>query len=101
MFGRGIGWGVTPMGHSLAVVVGGLSTRPIMVGSSIQSREYLCLTLTLDHDVIDGAPAARFTTHLKRLIESCAGLSAESNHGVEVMVPQPASAKPSSDNRRV
>jgi pyruvate/2-oxoglutarate dehydrogenase complex dihydrolipoamide acyltransferase (E2) component len=101
MFGRGIGWGVTPMGHSVAVVVGGLSNRAIMVGSSIQSREYLCLTLTLDHDVIDGAPAARFTTHLKSLIESCAGLSEESNHGVVSSVPQPASDKASSDNRGV
>jgi pyruvate/2-oxoglutarate dehydrogenase complex dihydrolipoamide acyltransferase (E2) component len=75
MFGRGVGWGVTPMGHTLAVVVGGLSTRPVMVGASVESREYLCLTLTMDHDVIDGAPAARFTTRLKQLIESCAGLA--------------------------
>jgi pyruvate/2-oxoglutarate dehydrogenase complex dihydrolipoamide acyltransferase (E2) component len=77
MFGRGVGWGVTPMGHTLSVVVGGLSTRPAMVGSSIAPREYLCLTLTMDHDVIDGAPAARFTTRLKDLIESCAGLPDE------------------------
>jgi pyruvate/2-oxoglutarate dehydrogenase complex dihydrolipoamide acyltransferase (E2) component len=75
MFGRGVGWGVTPMGHTLAVVVGGLTSRPALVGSSIQPREYLCLTLTLDHDVVDGAPAARFTTRFKDLIESCAGLS--------------------------
>ena len=79
MFGHGVGWGVTPMGHSLAVVVGGVSSRPAVVGSSIEPREYLCLTLTLDHDVVDGAPAARFTTRLKDLIESCAGLSTESD----------------------
>jgi hypothetical protein len=79
MFGRGVGWGVTPMGHTLAVVVGGVSSRPAVVGSGIEPREYLCLTLTLDHDVIDGAPAARFTTRLKDLIESCAGLSEQSD----------------------
>jgi hypothetical protein len=36
MFGHGVGWGVTPMGHTLAVVVGGLSTRPVVVGSSVE-----------------------------------------------------------------
>jgi len=77
MFGHGVGWGVTPMGHTLAVVVGGLSTRPVVVGSSVAPREFLCLTLTLDHDLIDGAPAARFTTRLKNLIESCAGFPEE------------------------
>jgi hypothetical protein len=46
MFGRGVGWGVAPMGHTLAVVVGGLSSRPAVVGSSIEPREFLCLTLT-------------------------------------------------------
>jgi pyruvate/2-oxoglutarate dehydrogenase complex dihydrolipoamide acyltransferase (E2) component len=74
MFGHGVGWGVTPMGHSLAVIVGGLSTRTTVAGSGIEPHEYLCLTLTLDHDVIDGAPAARFTTRFKNLIESCAGI---------------------------
>jgi hypothetical protein len=89
MFGRGVGWGVTPMGHSLAVVVGGLSSRPGVVGSSIEPREYLCLTLTLDHDVIDGAPAARFTTRFKELIESCAGLSDESSVAASRLVGPP------------
>jgi pyruvate/2-oxoglutarate dehydrogenase complex dihydrolipoamide acyltransferase (E2) component len=75
MFGRGVGWGLTPMGHSLAVIVGGVASRPAVVGSCIAPREYLCVTLTLDHDVIDGAPAARFTTRFKELIESGAGVA--------------------------
>ena len=37
-------------------------------------REYLCITLSFDHDLIDGAPAARFTGRLKELIESGYGL---------------------------
>jgi pyruvate/2-oxoglutarate dehydrogenase complex dihydrolipoamide acyltransferase (E2) component len=77
MFGRGVGWGLTPMGHSLAVIVGGLSSKPSMVGSCVEPREDLCLTVTMDHDVIDGAPAARFSTRLRALIESCAGLPDE------------------------
>jgi pyruvate/2-oxoglutarate dehydrogenase complex dihydrolipoamide acyltransferase (E2) component len=74
MFGRGAGWGITPMGHTLTLVVGGLARKPGVVGARIEAREYLCLTLTLDHDLIDGAPAARFARRLTELIESGAGL---------------------------
>jgi len=37
-------------------------------------REYLSLTMSVDHDLVDGAPAARFTQRLKELIESGYGL---------------------------
>lgn len=40
----------------------------------IEIREYLSLTLSFNHDVIDGAPAARFAQRLKELIESAYGL---------------------------
>ena len=33
-----------------------------------------CMTLSFDHAIIDGAPAARFTERLKELIESGYGL---------------------------
>ena len=35
----------------------------------------LCLTVTFDHDIIDGAPAARFVRRLVELIENGHGLS--------------------------
>jgi pyruvate/2-oxoglutarate dehydrogenase complex dihydrolipoamide acyltransferase (E2) component len=74
MFGHGTGWGIAPMGHTLTLIVGGLVRKPGVVGTSIAVREYLCLTLVLDHDVVDGAPAARFAKRLTELIESGAGL---------------------------
>jgi 2-oxoacid dehydrogenases acyltransferase (catalytic domain) len=37
-------------------------------------RDYLSMTISFDHDIIDGAPAARFTQRLKELIESGYGL---------------------------
>ena len=40
----------------------------------IAIRDYLSLTISFDHDIIDGAPAARFTQRLKELIESGYGL---------------------------
>jgi pyruvate/2-oxoglutarate dehydrogenase complex dihydrolipoamide acyltransferase (E2) component len=77
MFGRGTGWGVAPMAHTLTLVVGGLDSKPGVVGTRIEPREYLCLTLTMDHDVIDGAPATRFTNRFKQLVETGAGLHDE------------------------
>jgi pyruvate/2-oxoglutarate dehydrogenase complex dihydrolipoamide acyltransferase (E2) component len=35
----------------------------------VEAREYLNLTISFDHDIVDGAPAARFTRELIELIE--------------------------------
>jgi hypothetical protein len=78
MFGSGMGWGIAPMAHTLSLVVGGMATRPRLVGSLVEPRDILCLTLIMDHDVIDGAPAARFSARLTQLIESAHQLGAES-----------------------
>jgi pyruvate/2-oxoglutarate dehydrogenase complex dihydrolipoamide acyltransferase (E2) component len=45
------------------------------VDGSITIREYLSMTVTFDHDIIDGAPAARFTERLKDFIEEGYGLA--------------------------
>jgi pyruvate/2-oxoglutarate dehydrogenase complex dihydrolipoamide acyltransferase (E2) component len=75
MFGKGHGgWGLAPLTHGLNLIVGGISWKPAVVGGRIEPREMLDLTVTYDHDVIDGAPAARFTRRLVELIESGHGL---------------------------
>jgi pyruvate/2-oxoglutarate dehydrogenase complex dihydrolipoamide acyltransferase (E2) component len=33
-------------------------------------RETLCLTVSFNHDIIDGAPAARFVKRLSELVKS-------------------------------
>ena len=40
----------------------------------VEAREYLSITITVDHDIVDGAPAARFIQRLKERIESGYGL---------------------------
>jgi pyruvate/2-oxoglutarate dehydrogenase complex dihydrolipoamide acyltransferase (E2) component len=47
------------------------------VEGRIEPREILSLTVIFDHDVIDGAPAARFTRRLVELIERGYGLDEE------------------------
>ncbi len=56
------------------VTAGGIGLRPGGVDGHIALREYLSLTISFDHEIIDGAPAARFTRRLKELIESAHGL---------------------------
>jgi pyruvate/2-oxoglutarate dehydrogenase complex dihydrolipoamide acyltransferase (E2) component len=75
MFGKGTGWGFgfLPM-HTLGITVGGIAEKPGVVGGRIEIREYLCVTVSMDHDIIDGAPAARFVQRLKELVQSGYGL---------------------------
>ncbi|HET7089849.1 MAG TPA: 2-oxo acid dehydrogenase subunit E2 [Anaerolineae bacterium] len=68
------GWGLTPTSQSLALVVGGTAWKPAVVEGRIEPREILNLTVAFDHDIVDGAPAARFTRRLVELIESGYGL---------------------------
>ncbi len=74
MFGKGAGWGIPLSSHSLWVTVGGIGEKPGIVDGHIATRDYLSLTISFDHETIDGAPAARFTQQLKDLIESGYGL---------------------------
>ena len=70
MFGSGTGWavGIVPL-HTLCLTVGGITRKPGLVGDRVEAREYLSVTASIDHDVVDGAPAARFARHLRELVE--------------------------------
>ncbi len=74
MFGKGGGWGIPVNDHTLDITLGGIAEKPGVVDGHIAIREYLCMTLSMDHDIIDGAPAARFSMRLKELIESGYGI---------------------------
>lgn len=74
MFGSKSGWGMVPNMHTLGVIVGGIAKKPGVVGGRIEAREYLSITLDFDHDILDGAPAARFAKCLTDLIEGGYGL---------------------------
>lgn len=70
MFGPGPMWVVPLSGATVAVAVGSIVERPVSIDGSIEVREHLCLTLLFDHDIIDGAPAARFTKQFAALLAS-------------------------------
>ena len=74
MFGRGTGWGIPMPNFTLTVTLGGIAEKPGVVEGRIEIREYLCVTISFDHDIVDGAPAARFAQRFRELVESGYGL---------------------------
>jgi pyruvate/2-oxoglutarate dehydrogenase complex dihydrolipoamide acyltransferase (E2) component len=76
MFGKGGGWGIGFLPtHNLGITVGGISQKPGVKDGEIMVRDYLNLTLSFDHDIIDGAPAARFANKISEIIESGSALN--------------------------
>lgn len=75
MFSRGASWGITKPSHTLTLVLGGIALKPGVVEGRIEPREFLHITLSVDHDVVDGGPIARFGNQLMEMIESGHGLT--------------------------
>jgi pyruvate/2-oxoglutarate dehydrogenase complex dihydrolipoamide acyltransferase (E2) component len=74
MFGRRGFWAITMPNFTLTVAVGGITEKPGVVEGRIEVREYLHLTVSIDHDIVDGAPAARFGRTFVDLLEQGHGL---------------------------
>jgi hypothetical protein len=74
MFGSGGFWGIPVPNHTLQVTLGGIAEKPGVVEGRIEIREYLSVTISIDHDIIDGAPATRFAQRFKELVENGYGL---------------------------
>jgi pyruvate/2-oxoglutarate dehydrogenase complex dihydrolipoamide acyltransferase (E2) component len=76
MFADGGGFAIAPPTLAfVVVVVGGASRRPCAVGDRVEVRDVLDLTVTVDHNVVDGAPATRFVADLRQLMHTAAALA--------------------------
>lgn len=74
MAGRINGWVIPSSIHPLAFAAGSVIKKPGVVDGNIEVREYLYMTVAVDHDIIDGAPAVRALSKLTDLIEQGYGL---------------------------
>ncbi|MEJ2753675.1 MAG: 2-oxo acid dehydrogenase subunit E2 [Candidatus Promineifilaceae bacterium] len=75
MFGSGGGWGIAFLPtHTMGLTVGGIVQKPGVHEGRVAVRDYLQLTVSFDHDIVDGAPAARFTKRLVELLETASVL---------------------------
>lgn len=61
MKGQFPGW-IIPLGGTTTMlfIIGGISKKPGVINDTIAIREFLHVTITADHDVIDGGPLVRF-----------------------------------------
>lgn len=50
--------------------IGGIEKRPVVIDDAIAIRPMVCLSLTFDHRVIDGAVADRFMAAMKERLQS-------------------------------
>lgn len=67
--GSGHGIGVQTI-MPMTVLVGGVTQRPWVIDGDVVVRQILDLTVTIDHAIVDGAPAARFGATLRELLET-------------------------------
>lgn len=72
--GNAKGWVIPVSIHPACFALGSIVKKPGVYEGEITVREYLYMTVLLNHDVIDGAPAARFISRLSSLIESGFGI---------------------------
>jgi pyruvate/2-oxoglutarate dehydrogenase complex dihydrolipoamide acyltransferase (E2) component len=86
-FGKGTRWGIGLLYmHSVGLWVGGMIEKPIAYQGVIALRHVLHLTLSFNHDAIDGGPAGRFAGDFIELLESGSLLEGET---APLIIPEP------------
>ncbi|HNX98467.1 MAG TPA: 2-oxo acid dehydrogenase subunit E2, partial [Candidatus Aminicenantes bacterium] len=68
------GWFIHTSVHPLSIGIGSVVPRPVAAGAEVRTGEILLLTVLVDHDVVDGAPMARFIQVLSENVEGGLGL---------------------------
>jgi len=72
--GNVCGWIVPKSLHNLVIGLGSISKKPCVRDGELVVGDILHMTLMIDHDVVDGAPAARFAAKLVENLENGIGL---------------------------
>jgi pyruvate/2-oxoglutarate dehydrogenase complex dihydrolipoamide acyltransferase (E2) component len=75
MFIEGSSWLIPVAPYTLNVSIGGLSRKLLLINGKIENREMLSITISFDHNIVDGAYTARFIRRLKELIENSYGIN--------------------------
>ncbi len=50
--------------------VGKTTEKPVVIDREMRIRPMVCLSLSYDHRIVDGAPAAKFLQKVKQILES-------------------------------
>jgi len=60
MFNKESVWFIPHGSATVLITIGGINRKKELSVEGVVEREYLCLTASFDHNIVDGAPAARF-----------------------------------------
>ncbi len=70
MFSREPVWFIPHGSGTVLITVGSIEKRFVFNGVDHVEREFLCLTGSFDHDIVDGAPAARFMNQFLETVKN-------------------------------
>jgi pyruvate/2-oxoglutarate dehydrogenase complex dihydrolipoamide acyltransferase (E2) component len=80
MLSKNAQWGIGILyGHTMGIWVGGVAKKPLVHEGSIAIRDCLHLSLSIDHDIVDAEPVAKFVNDFVGLLESGALLAGEAS----------------------
>ena len=70
MMGKVNGWFIPISIHPICFGLSSIIKKPTVINDRIEIREMLNMSVLLDHDVMDGAPMARFINDLSKNVEN-------------------------------
>ena len=79
MFSKEAVWFIPHGSATVLVTVGSISQKIVEIEGQFVSREHLCLTVSFDHRIVDGAPASRFMNQFTETIKDGKILQEELN----------------------
>jgi pyruvate/2-oxoglutarate dehydrogenase complex dihydrolipoamide acyltransferase (E2) component len=85
MFNKDSVWFIPHGTSTVLVTVGGICEKIIQAEDKIIAREHLCLTVSFDHNIVDGAPAARFMKQFTDTLKNGTLLSLEKPDHFEIV----------------
>ncbi len=70
MFNKDSIWFIPHGSATVLITVGGINQKAEYIDNNYVEKEYLCLTASFDHNIVDGAPAARFMKQFTETLKS-------------------------------
>src|SRR5260370_10023801 len=64
--GASVGVPITPM--TLSLCIGSIEKKLALLDGPVVEREALHLNISIDHDIVDGAPLVRFAERFKKIL---------------------------------
>lgn len=69
IFSSGGSWGIPVPNHTLQLTLGSVYDKPCLSEGRLENRQFMSMTVSVDHDIIDGLPVTRFINRLRTQIE--------------------------------